>query len=325
MVRCSLTCDQPYKFFNLRKFDRMLRCVQAKFSTLPNELLIQILTDFTLYELIQLSKVSSQFRFLCFSAQLWKNKQLELCCTSHDIQLLNLKQIMRYTLNIKFLQYYKCAFSNIKSLRTQGQLIESKLTSVLQFLPRLNDIQIPQSNLSSHFLITIINSYKLNLSLINVSGNRHVIDNVILAIASCPLIKVVDIGSCMNAPSSAVIHLIKTRKLKRLGLQKLYNMNDLDLRGLCGALIDNCHALEIIDLAFNHHLITQNTLELLCNALKKTKATVVVNVSNCEQLVRKNVERLQKSKRSTLIIHNTVLYDYSVESIKSYLDYILSG
>jgi len=126
----------------------------------------------------------------------------------------------------------------------------------------------------------------------------------------------------MNFSSQALAKVIESVRIEKLSIKKLYNFTEMDLAIIFDALVSKSSSLSYFDLSYNHHLITLTSLERICHSFKIND--LQLDVSNCDQLVRRDVEKLGKKYPAMRIIHNTVLYDYSVESIKSYLDLILA-
>jgi len=304
----------------------------VKTNEVPYEILTKIFSRLELYELVIISKVCSSWRAVSTCSHLWKGVALSISSLNESTMVFGdptfkpLHKNKRMKLSVAFLNHYKCAFSNIKILNTNGALMEHHLVTVLNYLPNLNELILPDTDITSEILKRMILKYQRTLQIIDVSGNRFVNDDVVSALTrNCRNIKQINISSCMNVTSGSIVKLIQSRQLTHIGLQKMYNMTDLDLISIFDSFELNANYLQSIDLSFNNHLITQNVLERLCASLKHVTHPIHINVSSCEQLVRKDIELLQKRKPSAKIEHDTVLYDYSVSSIKSYLDYILAN
>lgn len=281
-------------------------------NKLPFEILCLIFKNTEIPELLIFSKVCMDWNQAALSFQLWEHSTLDITPNSN------------FKLNFSLMNRRKDLFQKVKSFRTTDRIYPPQFKLVFEFLPYLTRIQFNQCGLSSELLISIIQNYSKTLKDVDFSRNREVTDAVLRAMSNCHQLQAVCLSSCMNFSSSALSNLIINRRLSHIVLQKLYNLSENDLTLILDALLQNAFGIRFLDVSFNHHLITISALEKLCS-LFKMKHEVLLNVSNCEQLVRKDVEKLQKRFPLAKIIHNTVLYDYSVESIKHYLDFVLAN
>lgn len=282
-------------------------------NEIPFEILCLIFENLRLQELLCVSKVSVAWNQAALSNQLWSNSALEITPAMNSMKI-----------NYNLLSHHRSSFKQIKTFRIQSRMYLPQLRLVLEFIPHLTRIQLTQCGLSSETLILIFRTYSKTLKNIDVSTNREVNDNVLNAMTNCSFLQAVCLSSCMNFSAQALSNLIKNRKLSHIVLQKLYSLTENDLAMILDALFQNSDGIRFLDVSYNHHLITLNALEKLCS-LFTIHHRVLLNCSNCEQLVRKDVEKLQKRYPFASIMHNTVLYDYSVESIKHYLDFVLSS
>jgi len=134
--------------------------MQAPNDSLPTELLILIFNPLQLQELIRVSQVCSIWRQIAFCSQLWSKAVLELNSkSSSSLTLGNHKSLDTMNVHQLFIQKYKCSFAQIRTFKSQGELSEAHLRSVLQFTPNLTCITLSFGCLSSQILSNVIQHY----------------------------------------------------------------------------------------------------------------------------------------------------------------------
>lgn len=282
------------------------------FPHLPVEILQLIMTYLSIPDLLSASLVSSYWRNTSARPQLWQDGTLEVTSLVQSCASVRFKQRYVYLKDVK------------ERIRHVGGILSSHIddahfAGISSFFPNLRRMELIDCKISPETFMQVLWKLRHTVDTL-VLQSSPISDQVVEFIGTHLKLKTLKLSKCNVSPNTLVACLEKSRHLEHLGLSAVYTLDDSSLYTLVPA-IASLPDLKTLDLSKNSSAITYHTLRTLVSDL--TGGPVQITVKDCEQLTQKDVQTIESLGKVTLV-SNAALFDYSLQSVRDYLDFVLA-
>jgi hypothetical protein len=290
----------------------------------PPEILIHILENLPLYEVYDMSQINAYWYHIAHCTSIWQKgilvlgafkKDLVWLPNSHPSKLRPLRILDR-----SFIHQWHSQLNNVRHVvTTWSNFQDFHLETMTRLFPKLISLDLSKnSDLSAEGLMLLTRFH--HLKDLSISHLSQLTDGVLHALSLCPIISL-NISKCTQLSAFAIEGFIDSRRdtLESLNLNGLYQLDDSDFESIAKRLTHVPH-LKTLNLSHNPTAITLDVLEFFSQW--NGEEILEIDVHGCERLTGREIKRLMDANSKLKIVHDIQLFDYSLESIKNYLDMI---
>jgi len=270
-------------------------------NQLSEDILRSILTNLSSPDLVYFSHTSALIQSIASCSHVWRTKKVTILDEKQASQLLSASSLHPF---IRHLDLSNCSArpESIISLISKFHKVESvnfKNTDI-KIDDNLVKILVQKHGKSLKRLV-LDRSYNLtNLSVEYISFY-------------CPKLVELSLYGCMFSESA--LHMIAespiVKTLKVLDLGRCHLINFAQVHQILGKFKN----LRNLSLAYNDSVTLLDLLEFL----QLVRNIAEIDVTDCAEICKKDVRRLQEVRPGMKIVHTSKLEDYSPASIRAYL------
>lgn len=270
-------------------------------NQLPNEILRNIFTNLSSSDLVYFSQNSTLIQSITSCNHVWKAKRVSILDEKQASQLLSASSLYPF---IRHLDLNNC------SARTESVI------SLLSKVHTLESVSFKNSDIKidDNLIKILVQKHGKSLKWLTLDRSYNLTNLSIEFISSyCKKLVGLSLYGCMFSDSA--LHMIAespiVNTLRVLDLGRCHLINFAQVHPILGKYKN----LRNLSLAYNDSVTLLDLLELLHSVRKIAE----INVTDCVEICKKDVRRLQEVRPSMKIVHTSKLEDYSPASIRAYL------